>query len=319
MDLQQQPLGSGFDSYTTIDEVLDGIDLTGRTALVTGGYSGLGWELTRGFTGAGASVVVPARRPEVARHALSSLLGVEIVSMDLADVGQVRRVAADLVAGGYRFDIVVANAGVMACPFGLVGSGWETQFAINHLGHFALVNALWPAIEPAAGRVVSVSSSGHQLSGIRWGDLHFTAGYDPWLAYGQSKTANILFARHLDHLAAGRGVRAFSLHPGGILTPLQRHMTKQQMVDNGWIDEDGRQIAGFLRSPAQGAATAAWAATSPQLDGLGGQYLLNCDVSPVAERIDMEVGRVMLRAVDPAEAARLWEQSADLIGIDAFN
>ncbi|MGU3294696.1 SDR family NAD(P)-dependent oxidoreductase [Williamsia sp. M5A3_1d] len=314
---QQHPLGSGFDRASTVDDVLNGVDLTGKTILITGGYSGLGFELTRAFSARGAQVIVPARRVDVAEAALRGITGVRILRMDLADLAEVREVAGILVGESCTIDVLIANAGVMATPFELVGGGWESQFAINHLGHFALVNGLWPCIARGGGRVITVSSSGHQHVGIRWGDVHFAGGYDRWLAYGQSKSANVLFAAHLATLAKSFGVQSFSLHPGGILTPLQRHMSPADQVDAGWIDESGAQIARFLVTPQQGAATTAWGATSRLLDSLSGQYLVECDVSEIATTVDMEAGRVMLRALDPAEAEKLWQYSAVLTGIDS--
>jgi NAD(P)-dependent dehydrogenase (short-subunit alcohol dehydrogenase family) len=203
----------------------------------------------------------------------------------------------------------------MACPETRIGPGWEAQFATNHLGHFALVNRLWPAVRPGA-RIVSVSSRGHHFSDIRWDDLHFTDGtYDKWEAYGQAKTANVLFAVQLDTLARERGVRAFTLHPGGIMTPLQRHLSREEMVERGWIDENGEFLMAF-KTPEQGAATQVWAATSPQLDGLGGLYCEDCDIAELTDA-DADSG-VRSYALDPAQAARLWALSAELTGVDAF-
>jgi NAD(P)-dependent dehydrogenase (short-subunit alcohol dehydrogenase family) len=207
----------------------------------------------------------------------------------------------------------------MACPETRVGPGWEAQFATNHLGHYALVNRLWPAISPGDARVVAVSSAGHRRSGIRWDDVMFEHGYDKWAAYGQAKTANVLFAVQLDALASDAGVRAFALHPGGIITPLQRHLSKEEMVAAGWIDEEGNPLnpAGF-KTPEQGAATQVWAATSPQLDGLGGVYCEDCDIAELAPD-DLEfTGGVRSYAVDPEQAARLWALSAELTGVNAF-
>jgi NAD(P)-dependent dehydrogenase (short-subunit alcohol dehydrogenase family) len=314
----QRRIGSGFGARSTADDVLHGIDLTGRVALVTGGYSGLGLETTRALVKAGARVVVPARRPDSAREALDGLPRVEVSGLDLGDLESVRAFADGFLASGRTLDIVIGSAGIMACPETRVGPGWEAQFATNHLGHFALVNRLWPAIEPGGARVVSVSSRGHHASGIRWDDVHWERGYDKWEAYGQAKTANVLFAVHLDRLARDRGVRAFSLHPGGILTPLQRHLPRQEMVDRGWIDERGAPLnpEGF-KTPQQGAATQVWAATSPRLDGMGGVYLEDCDIAEPAPDDDARTG-VKDWAVDPGQAARLWELSARLTGVDAF-
>ncbi|MFD7689171.1 SDR family NAD(P)-dependent oxidoreductase [Streptomyces sp. NPDC059781] len=314
----QHRIGSGFGARSTADDVLEGVDLTGRLALVTGGYSGLGLETTRALVKAGARVVVPARRPGSAREALDGLEHVEVSELDLGDLESVRLFADRFLASGRTLDIVIGSAGIMACPETRVGPGWEAQFATNHLGHFALVNRLWPAVEPGGARVVSVSSRGHHASGIRWDDVHWERGYDKWEAYGQAKTANVLFAVHLDRLARDRGVRAFSLHPGGILTPLQRHLPRQEMVDRGWIDEQGNPLnpEGF-KTPQQGAATQVWAATSARLDGMGGLYLEDCDVAEPASDDDGRTG-VKDWAVDPEQAARLWELSARLTGVNAF-
>jgi NAD(P)-dependent dehydrogenase (short-subunit alcohol dehydrogenase family) len=263
-------------------------------------------------------VVVPARRPDAARDNLADLAGVEVDELDLGDLDSVRAFAERFLASGRTLDFVINSAGIMACPETRVGPGWEAQFATNHLGHFALVNRLWPAIEPGGGRVVSVSSRGHHLSGIRWEDPHWRDGYDKWAAYGQAKTANVLFAVHLDRLARDRGVRAFALHPGGILTPLQRHLPKEEMVERGWIDEQGNPLnpEGF-KTPQQGAATQVWAATSPRLDGLGGVYLEDCEVAEPAPADGGWAG-VKDWARDPQQAARLWALSAELTGVDAF-
>jgi NAD(P)-dependent dehydrogenase (short-subunit alcohol dehydrogenase family) len=284
--------------------------------VVTGGYSGLGLETTRALAKAGARVVVPARRPSAATEALAGIDGVEIDELDLGDLESVRAFADRFLASGRSIDILIDNAGIMACPETRVGPGWEAQFATNHLGHFALVNRLWPALAAGDGaRVVSVSSTGHRRSDIRWDDLQFSLGYDKWEAYGQAKTANVLFAVQLDALGKESGVRAFSLHPGGILTPLQRHLARAEMVGFGWIDEDGNSLNPDFKTPEQGAATQVWAATSPQLDGLGGVFCEDCEISEVST--DDSPG-VRPYAIDSASAARLWTVSAELTGVNAF-
>ncbi|MCP2340270.1 SDR family NAD(P)-dependent oxidoreductase [Actinomadura rupiterrae] len=305
---QQHKIGSGFGAHSTARDVLAGIDLTGKTALVTGGYSGLGLAGVRALVEAGARVVVPARRLEVAREALRGVARVDVFELDLGDLESVRRFSDHLVADGRTLDIVITNAGIMACPETRVGPGWEAQFATNHLGHFALVNRLRPLFADDV-RVVSVTSAGHFLSSIRWDDLQFEDGYDRWLAYGQSKTANALFAVHLNAL----GVQAFTTHPGSILTPLQRHIPHEDQVARGWITEDGSLPDGF-KTPEQGAATAIWAATSPLLNDLGGLYTQDCDVAEPATGDDMLIGGVKPWAVDPDDASRLWKISADLTG-----
>ncbi|WP_328752426.1 SDR family NAD(P)-dependent oxidoreductase [Streptomyces sp. NBC_00285] len=318
MSTAQHKIGSGFGAHSTADDVLVGADLSGKLAIVTGGYSGLGLETTRALTKAGARVVVPARRPDTAREALAGLDRVEVDELDLGDLQSVRAFSERFLASGRTVDLVIDSAAIMACPETRVGPGWEAQFATNHLGHFALVNRLWPAIESGGARVVSVSSRGHHFSGMRWDDVQWRTGYDKWQAYGQAKSANVLFAVHLDALGADRGVRAFALHPGGILTPLQRHLPKSEMVERGWIDEQGNPLnpAGF-KSPEQGAATQVWAATSPQLAGMGGVYLEDCDIAEPAVDGD-ESGGVRAWATDPEQAARLWTLSAELTGVNAF-
>lgn len=313
----QTPIHSGFGAATTAEEVLAGQDLTGKLAIVTGGHSGLGLETTRALARGGAHVLVAARRPAVARETLGEMPSVEIDELDLGSQDSVRSFAGRFLASGRHADIVINSAGVMACPETRLGPGWEAQFATNHLGHYALVNLLWPALAGGA-RVVSVSSAGHHNSGIRWDDVQFTRGYDKWLAYGQSKTANALFAVRLDALGRGSGVRAFSLHPGKIFTPLQRHLTKDEMIAAGWLDTNGNPADPTFKTPQQGAATQVWAATSPQLSGLGGVYCEDCDVAPLDEGVEPSFVGVRRHAVDPEEAARLWRLSAASTGIDAF-
>ncbi|MCX4977755.1 SDR family NAD(P)-dependent oxidoreductase [Streptomyces sp. NBC_00620] len=318
MTTAQHKIGSGFGARSTADEVLQGIDLSGKLAIVTGGYSGLGLETAHALTKAGARVVVPARRPDAARAAVDGIEGVEVDELDLGDLDSVRAFAERFLASARTVDIVINNAGIMACPETRVGPGWEAQFATNHLGHYALVNRLWPAIAPGGARVVSVSSGGHHNSAIRWDDPHWKTGYDKWQAYGQAKTANVLFAVQLDRLGQESGVRAFSLHPGGILTPLQRHLAKEEMVERGWIDEDGKLVnPDAFKTPEQGAATQVWAATSPQLAGMGGVYCEDCDIAEPAPA-DGERTGVQAYAIDPEQAARLWALSAELTGVNAF-
>lgn len=317
----QAPLPSGFGMHTTAAEVLDGIDLTGKLALVTGGYSGIGIEMVKALVAAGAEVLAPARRPELAAEALAGVPGVTVGTLDLADQASVAAYAEEVLALGRHLDIVIGSAGIMATPEQHVGPGWELQLATNHLGHYALVNRLWPLLAGGA-RVVSVSSGGHQFGGIRWDDLDFARdGYDKWLAYGQAKTANVLFAVELDRRGAEHGVRAFALHPGAILTPLGRHLQPEDMETLLSYGSDGKPLMPEFKSPEAGAATAVFAATSPLLDGLGGLYLEDCDVAPVAnpeERVTGQALGVFPHATDPEEAARLWAWSAEQTGVDAF-
>jgi NAD(P)-dependent dehydrogenase (short-subunit alcohol dehydrogenase family) len=301
---RQAPIDSGHGWASTAGEVLTGADLTGRLAVVTGGYSGIGVETTRALARAGAHVVVPARRPDAARAAVADVA--EVDELDLADLPSVRAFAGRFLASGRRIDLMINSAGVMACPEIRVGPGWELQFAANHLGHFALVEALRPAFAEDA-RVVAVSSAGHQHSDVRWDDPHFARGYDRSLAYGQSKTANALFAAALD----AQGVRSFAVHPGKIFTPLQRHLERGEMLANGWIDEDGTVIDPTFKTPQQGAATQVWAATSPKLAGAGGLYLEDCEVAAPNNTAEKGWG-VRDYAVDPGAAEKLWDLSVQL-------
>ncbi|MGA4982837.1 oxidoreductase [Streptomyces cellulosae] len=320
----QHPVNSPFTAASTAEQVMDGIDLTGRTAVVTGGYAGLGLQTTRALTAAGAHVIVPARRPDLAREALAELAApagppCEIIPMDLADLASVRAAAARIRESADRIDLLMAVAGVMATPERRVGPGWEYQLAVNHYGHFTLVSELYPLLRAAGAtrgaRVVVHSSAAHGITGFRRHDPHFRTGYDRWHAYGQSKTANVLFAVHLDALGREDGVRAFALHPGSIITGLQRELTHREQMELGWVDEQGTVIGKGFKSPSQGAATGLWAATSPLLAGRGGLYLEDCEVARVTdEQGPVDGGWVRAHAVDPAAAARLWELSVAATG-----
>lgn len=291
---------------STASEVLTEIDLHRKNIVITGGHSGLGLESSRALSKAGAHIIVGARDVSAARNALSRLSNVEVGRLDLADMISVQEFANTVLFNYKHIDIVINSAGIMACPENRIGNGWESQFAVNHLGHFALINHLWPALEGGC-RVVSVSSAGHHVSGIRWDNIHFHADYDKWLAYGQSKTANALFAVHLDTIGKDVGIRAFSLHPGKIFTPLQRFLTSDEMVNEGWIDKEGNPADPTFKTPEQGAATQVWAATSPSLNDLGGVYCEDCKVAEIAH--DATFTGVRPYAIDPEQALRLWELS----------
>lgn len=308
----QKPLGSGFGARTTASEVLAGFDLSGKSAIVTGGHSGLGLEAVKALASVGTKVIVASRDPARAISSTASIPNVSVEQLDLSDLHSVRSFADRILAEGVHIDMLINNAGIMACAEKRVGPGWELQFATNHIGHFALTTWLWSALEGGA-RVVSVSSAGHHNSPIRWDDIHFEHGYDKWLAYGQSKTANALFAVHLDRLGREASIRAFSLHPGKIFTPLQRHLSQAEMVEAGWLDADGSPADPTFKAPEQGAATAVWAATSPMLAELGGLYCEDCDVALRAETTDEPFVGVRSYATDPNEAERLWKYSAEII------
>jgi NAD(P)-dependent dehydrogenase (short-subunit alcohol dehydrogenase family) len=320
MPTPQKHIDSGFGPRSTASEVLEGIDLTGKLAIVTGGYSGLGLETVRALSGAGARVVVPARRRAHAEEVLEGVERVEVDELDLGDLESVHGFAGRVLDSGRSVDILINNAAIMACPETRVGPGWEAQFATNHLGHFALANLLWPALAADGNaRVVALSSTGHKMSPIRFDDLQFEHGYDKWKAYGQAKTANSLFAVQLDALAQDAGVRAFAAHPGGIMTPLQRHLSREEMIASGWMDEEGNLDERF-KTPEQGASTSTWAATSPALAGMGGVYCENCNIAEptVVGSPTARIEGVDAHAIDPDAAARLWTVSAQLTGVDAF-
>ncbi|QIH08973.1 MULTISPECIES: SDR family NAD(P)-dependent oxidoreductase [unclassified Pseudomonas] len=317
MTSRQIPIHSGFGAASTAAEVLAGRDLSGTLALVTGGHSGLGLEATRALAQAGAQVIVTARDVAAAQASTYGIAGVEVQQLDLSDLLSVKDLAQRVLGSGRHLDILIANAGVMACPEGRVGPGWERQLATNHLGHYVLVNELWPALEGGA-RVVVLSSAGHQQSAMRWDDVQFTRGYDKWAAYGQSKTANALFAVHLDRLGRHAGVRAFAVHPGKIFTPLQRHLVQGEMIAAGWLDASGQPADPSFKTPQQGAATQVWAATSPQLEGMGGLYCEDCDIASLDEREPPSFVGVRSYAIDPGQAERLWTLSGQLTGVDAL-
>ncbi len=316
----QQPINSGFGPRSTATDVLRGLDLSGQLMIVTGGYSGLGLETVQALAAAGAEVIVPARRPAHAAEVLDGVSRVTVDELDLGDLESVQAFADRVLDAGRPLDVLINNAAIMANPETRVGPGWESQFATNHLGHFALANLLWPLLAADGGaRVVALSSTGHKLSPIRFDDLMFEQGYDKWQAYGQAKTANSLFAVQLDALGQDAGVRAFAAHPGGIMTPLQRHLAREEMIASGWMDEDGTVNERF-KTPEQGASTSTWAATNPRLHGMGGVYCEDADIAEPTEvgSPNARLHGVDAHAIDPDAAARLWTVSAELTGVDAF-
>ena len=315
----QVPVDSGFHAKSTAREVVAGIDLSGKNVIVTGGYSGIGLETVRALAGAGARVTVPARRVDAASAALADVAGeIEIAAMDLGDVGSVRSFADQYLDAGRALNILINNAGVMATPFGRVGKGWETQFGTNHLGHMALALKLAPALQAAEGaRVVALSSTGHVRSDVIWDDPHYTTRtYDKWEAYGQAKSANALFALGVDMLGRDVGVRAFSVHPGGIFTPLQRHLTDEEMAALGWKNPDGTipaAVQAMFKTPEQGASTTVWAATSPGLAGKGGVYCEDCNIAKAATPESQRWEHAREWITDDARAERLWAMSEKML------
>ena len=316
---QQKPVNSGFGAKTEPSEVLKEVDLNGKVAMVTGGYSGIGLETVRGLKDSGARVIVPARRTDVARSELAGIVeNGDILEMDLADPSSVTRFINEFNASGTSLDILVNNAAVMACPQMPTKKGWDLQFAVNHIGHFILTKGLLNVISQSAEpRIVMLSSTGHKLSGIQWEDIHFEESYDKWKAYGQSKTAASLLAIEVNARMKDEGIKTYSVHPGGIFTPLQRHLEKEEMIALGWLREDGElseMAAANFKSTTQGASTSLWCATSPMLDDVSGVYCENCDVAVRQEDGPMAryVG-VADWAVDTDEASKLWELTEHML------
>lgn len=309
----QQPIDSGFQARCSPDEVLADVSLGGKVAVVTGGYSGIGVETVRALTGAGVEVWAPARDTGRAAEVLAGIIPAErVVPMDLSDLGSVRRCAADFAAARDRLDLLICNAGVMACPEQRTPQGWEWQMAVNHFGHFVLMQSLLPLLTAAGGaRVVALSSIAHRICGMRFDDMHFDSGaYEKWVAYGQSKSAQSLMAVELDRRYADQGIRGYGVHPGGIFTPLQRHLPKEEMVALGWIQESGEPsevAAKLFKTPAQGATTSLWAATNERLNDIGGVYCEDCDIAQVVPDDHAGMSGVRSWAVDSDPAQRLWE------------
>jgi NAD(P)-dependent dehydrogenase (short-subunit alcohol dehydrogenase family) len=323
MTSRQQPIRSGSGFSTTAAEALAGRDLTGKSAVVTGGYSGIGLETTRVLVEAGATVIVPARSAVKARANLQGLPRVELAVLDLMDPESIDAFAGVFLAGGRPIDLLINNAGVMACPLSRDSRGNEAQFSANHLGHFQLTLRLWPALVKAGGaRVVSLTSRGHRFSAVDFDDPNFDRRpYDKWKAYGQSKTANALFALGLDKRGEAQGVRAFSVHPGGIPTDLTRHLTDDDLKGfnlvrqpDGSILQDPASDRRFKDVP-QGAATTIWCATSPQLEGMGGVYCEDCDIAEVVPGDITQPTGMASWACDPELAERLWTLSETFTGV----
>jgi NAD(P)-dependent dehydrogenase (short-subunit alcohol dehydrogenase family) len=315
----QAPIGSGFGAATTACEVIRDCDLSGKVAMVTGGYAGIGLETTRALISAGATVVVPARDREKALNALQSTPGAELDTLDLMEPVSIDGFVRRFLASGRPLHILVNNAGIMANPLTRDARGYESQFATNHLGHFQLTAGLWSALRRAEGaRVVSVSSRGHQFAGVDFDDPNFRErAYDPRIAYGQSKSANALFAVTLDAVGEQHGVRAFSLHPGGVVTEVARYMSAEALRATGFVDDHGRPIIDpdrNMKTAEQGAATSVWCATTRQLDGRGGVYCENCDVAVAVPADSTELLGVRPWAIDPRLADNLWTLSERLTG-----
>lgn len=314
---------------STTDEILSGIDLRGKRILVTGVSAGLGVETARSLAAHGASVVGAARDLGKAKEAIRDAQqeaaagggSIELIELDLANLGSVRACADKLLAEGKAFDVIIANAGVMATPPGKTADGFETQFGTNHLGHFVFVNRLAPLLQQG-GRVVMLASSGHRFADVDLDDPGFEhTQYEPFVAYGRSKTANILFAVAFDRRHRARGVRAAAVHPGGIQTELGRHMGDAQLT--ALVETINKQLASEGKAPfrfksiPQGAATSVWTAVVASAEEIGGKYCENCHVSEVVpdDAVITPVSEGVRRyALDPDHAEALWRKSEQLVG-----
>lgn len=312
MKTKQAPIHSGYGEATTAREVLGDLRLDGTVAIVTGGYAGVGLETTRALAGAGATVVVPARTRDKAQAALAGIERVELESLDLVDPASVEAFAARFLESGRPLHVLVNNAGIMATPLVRDARGFESQLATNHLGHFQLTTRLWPALQRAKGaRIVSLSSRGHARAAFDFDDPHFERrAYDKWVAYGRSKTANVLFALGADRRGEPDGIRAFAVHPGAIATDLGQWVPEAEMRE---LVAAVEATSGF-KTTEQGAATSVWCATSRQLDGMGGVYCEDVDVAEAVPAEFAERRGVKPWAIDPDLAERLWSFSENLLG-----
>lgn len=313
---QQRAIASPFGYRSTAAEVIQGTDLTGKTVVITGGYSGIGTETVRALASVGAHVIVGVRRLDVAQANLAEVAGqVTILPLDLGAPASIDTFSAAVAARMEQVEILINNAAVMATPLVRDARGYESQFAINHLGHFQLTARLWPLLTAAdRARVVVLSSSAHGGNGLDIHDLNFESrAYEKWTAYAQAKSANALFALSLDKIGEAHGVRAFAVHPGGIDTPLQRHMPEEEKLAFGWMDKDGN-LNPLLKTIEQGAATTVWCATSPLLAGMGGVYCEDCNVGEPWRADHPPFTGVHPHIRDEALADALWAKSKELLG-----
>ena len=318
-----------FGAESTTEDVLQGVNLKGKRVLVTGVSAGIGVETARALAAHGAQVVGAARdlkkaeaaTEQVRKDAAANGGSFELLEVDLGSLQSVRAAADKLVAKGEPFDVVIANAGVMATPFGKTVDGFETQFGTNHLGHFVLVNRIAPLIRKG-GRLVNLSSAGHRFSNVNLDDPNFErTEYEPWAGSGRSKTANLRCAVEFDKRQRGRGVRAAAVHPGGINTELGRHIDTAVLEKR--IEEINQQLAAEGKAPfewktvPQGAATSVWAGVVADADEVGGKYCENCHVAtpvPDGTAMSMVSGGVYAYALDQKSAEALWKKSEEMVG-----
>lgn len=316
----QKPIGSGFNATSTASDVIKGIDLTGKIAIVTGGNTGIGLETTKTLAAAGATVIVPARDLEKAKKNLQGIANVELASMDLMNPDSINAFANKFMASGRALHLLINNAGIMWVPLRRDSRGIESQLATNFFAQFQLTARLWTALKKANGaRVINVSSHGHQFAPFNFDDPNFlNREYETLQGYGQSKTASNLFALELDNRGKPFHVRAYSLHPGSINgTELGREAPIELFQQMGFCNADGNilpEIAASLKTIPQGAATTVWCATSPMLNNIGGVYCEDADIAELASDTSMS-GGVKLYSLDETNAKRLWTLSEEMTGI----
>jgi NAD(P)-dependent dehydrogenase (short-subunit alcohol dehydrogenase family) len=314
---------NSFGATSTTDEVLRGINLSGKRVLVTGASAGLGVETARALAAHGAQVVGAARdlskaqaATEQVRTQAASGGSLSLVQLDLASLDSVRRCADGLLAAGKPFDLIIANAGVMACPKGTTADGFETQFGTNHLGHFVLVNRIASLLRPGS-RLVNLSSAGHRFADVDLEDPNFEhSAYDEFTAYGRSKTANALFAVEFDRRHKAGGVRATAVHPGAIQTELGRYMTakvREKLIANINASQPKGAPPFSWKSIPQGAATSVWAACVADAEAIGGRYCEDCHVAEIVSTPGVR-GGVQPYALDPQHAQALWQKSEEMVG-----
>jgi NAD(P)-dependent dehydrogenase (short-subunit alcohol dehydrogenase family) len=314
---------SPFHAHSTALEVIAGHELEGKTALVTGASSGLGIETARALLSAHAEVILAVRDAEKSERVAQQLRGAtknaraSVLAADLGSLASVRQAAEQLRARWSKLDLLINNAGIMATPQGYTLEGFELQFGTNHLGHYLLTRLLLPALQIAApARVVVLTSSGHSRSDIHFDDLNYRhRPYDTWEAYGQSKTANALFAVGLTRHVGNQGITANAINPGAISTGLQRNLSLEDLRAIGWFDEEGHQTNLLdWKTPEQGAATSVWAAAGQELEGIGGRYLEDCQEAAPREPETPRSHGYLPYALDPDRAERLWTLSQSLVG-----